>query len=140
MSKEKIDGYLYQKYEPTPDKPVEIKGLNLLEVNDIQYTNYFQTVAISECSMKDVCKFNQQLQQKIDSMTESYETNAEAKFYEFVDKHESKLQQRIDKAIEVIEESYYSKNTTDIDSIVVSNNKLLQVRNILKGDDDENNK
>ena len=40
---------------------------------------------------------------------------------------------KIDKAIEYIENSYYSKNTTDIDSIVISNNKLLQVRNMLKG-------
>lgn len=29
-------------------------------------TNYCQVVEISECSMKDVCKFNQQLQQRID--------------------------------------------------------------------------
>lgn len=42
------------------------------------------------------------------------------------------LKNNRDKAIEIIENSYYSKNTTDIDSIVVFNNKLLQVRNILK--------
>ena len=38
----------------------------------------------------------------------------------------------IDKAIEYIEDTYYSKNTTDIDSIVLSNNELLKIRKILK--------
>lgn len=44
---------------------------------------------------------------------------------------------RIGKAIELIEDRYYSKNTTDIDSIGVSSNKLIQVRKILKGDVDD---
>lgn len=44
---------------------------------------------------------------------------------------------RISKAIKFIEDSYYSKNTTDINSIGVSNNKLIQIREILKGDVDE---
>ena len=43
-----------------------------------------------------------------------------------------KLKQVIDKAIEYIEDTYYSKNTTDIDSIVLSNNELLKIRKILK--------
>lgn len=43
------------------------------------------------------------------------------------------LRQRIDKAIEFIENSYYSKNTTDINNIVFTTDKLLQTRNILKG-------
>ena len=30
----------------------------------------------------------------IDSVKESYETDAEAKYYDYVDKHESKLQKR----------------------------------------------
>lgn len=42
-------------------------------------------------------------------------------------------EERIDKAIKLIEDIYYSKNTTDIDSIVVSDDKLLQVRKLLKG-------
>lgn len=36
---EKIEGYSYQEHEPTPKKPVEIKVLNLFEVNGIQYTD-----------------------------------------------------------------------------------------------------
>ena len=43
-----------------------------------------------------------------------------------------KQKEVIDKAIKFIEDTYYSKNTTDIDSIVVSGDKLLQVRKILK--------
>lgn len=43
-----------------------------------------------------------------------------------------KYKELIDKVIKLIEYSYYSKNTTDIDSIVVLGNELLQVRKILK--------
>ena len=45
------------------------------------------------------------------------------------------LHNKIDKAIKLIEDDYYSKNTTDIDSIVVSSNKLIQIREILKDSD-----
>lgn len=37
----------------------------------------------------------------------------------------------IDKAIEYIEKEYYSKNTVDIESMGITTNKLLQVRNLL---------
>lgn len=40
----------------------------------------------------------------------------------------------IDKVIKWIENDYYSMNTTDIDSIFVRNNKLVQIRKFLKGD------
>ena len=43
-----------------------------------------------------------------------------------------KYKEVIDKAIKCIEDTYYSKNTTDIDSIVLSNNELLKIRKILK--------
>lgn len=43
-----------------------------------------------------------------------------------------KYKEKINRAIKLIEDSYYSKNTTDIDNIVVLGNKLLQVRKILK--------
>lgn len=45
--------------------------------------------------------------------------------------------ERIDKAIELIENTYYSKNTTDIDKIGFTTNKLLQVRTILRGESNE---
>ena len=47
-------------------------------------------------------------------------------------KENKKYKEVIDKAIEYIEDTYYSKNTTDIDSIVLSNNELLKIRKILK--------
>ena len=42
------------------------------------------------------------------------------------------LKEVIEKAIKLIEDTYYSKNTTDIDSIVLSSDKLLRIREILK--------
>ena len=53
---------------------------------------------------------------------------------EYLEKQNIELQQRIDKAIELIEKDYYSLNTVDIDSIGITWNKLLQVREILKGE------
>ena len=48
-------------------------------------------------------------------------------------KEENKKQKEvIDKAIEYIEKEYYSKNTVDIESMGITTNKLLQVRNLLK--------
>ena len=41
----------------------------------------------------------------------------------------------IDKVMKWIENDYYSMNTIDIDSIVITNNKLLLIRNLLKGDE-----
>ena len=43
-----------------------------------------------------------------------------------------KYKEVIDEAIEYIEDTYYSKNTSDIDSIVLSSDKLIKVREILK--------
>jgi len=43
-----------------------------------------------------------------------------------------KQKEVINKAIGYIEKEYYSKNTVDIESIGITTNKLLQVRNILK--------
>ena len=43
-----------------------------------------------------------------------------------------KYKEVIDKAIKFIEDTYYSKNTTDIDSIVLSSDKLIKVKEILK--------
>ena len=49
-------------------------------------------------------------------------------------REESEKQKELfDKAIKFIEDTYYSKNTTDIDSIVFSSDKLIKLREILKG-------
>ena len=48
-------------------------------------------------------------------------------------REESKKQKEIiDKTIKYIEDTYYSKNTTDIDNIILSSNKLIKLREILK--------
>lgn len=56
----------------------------------------------------------ERLNNELENVKAHYETEAEAKYYEFIDKHESKLQQRIDKAIEYIKQDYeinkYSKS------------------------------
>ena len=49
-------------------------------------------------------------------------------------REESEKQKEVfDKAIKFIEDTYYSKNTTDIDSIVLSSDNLIKLRQILKG-------
>lgn len=48
-------------------------------------------------------------------------------------KNKNKKQKEvIDNAINCIEKEYYSKNTTDINSIEITTNKLLQIRKMLK--------
>ena len=56
-------------------------------------------------------------------------------FNEMVNWREESEKQKevIDKAIKFIEDTYYSKNTTDIDSIVLSSDNLIKLREILKG-------
>ena len=46
---------------------------------------------------------NERLKNELDNVKASYETEAEARYYEYIDRHESKLQERIDNAIEYIE-------------------------------------
>ena len=48
-------------------------------------------------------------------------------------KENQKYKEVINRAVKFIEDDYYSLNTTDINSIAMTSNKLLQVRNILKG-------
>ena len=48
-----------------------------------------------------------------------------------LEQQNKKYKEVIDKAIKFIEDTYYSKNTTDIDRIVLSNNELLKIRKIL---------
>lgn len=57
------------------------------------------------------------------------------KFEEYMYKANIELLTKIDKVIKLIDDNYYSKNTTDIDAIGVSNNKMLQIRQTLKDSD-----
>ena len=52
---------------------------------------------------------------------------------EHLEQQVKKQKEVIGKAIEYIEKEYYSKNTVDIESMGITTNKLLQVRNLLKG-------
>ena len=78
-----------------------------------------------------------ELQERIENMKMSYETDAEAKYYDFVNKHESKLQQRIDKAIEYIENK--EKELEEIKGYDLLGNDYwhfnMKLLEILKGED-----
>lgn len=69
---------------------------------------------------KDKCKELENINDKLSNSLLSEENKID------------KYKEVIDKAIKLIEDTYYSKNTTDIDSIVLSGDKLIKVREILK--------
>ena len=73
---------------------------------------------------------NQSLKKENKILRENAEHND--KVVDKVNWENLKLKEAIDKAIKFIEDTYYSKNTTDIDSIVLSNDKLIKVKEILK--------
>ena len=62
---------------------------------------------------------------------EAYKYNLDRDYLR-LEKENKELKEVIEKAIKLIEDTYYSKNTTDIDSIVLSSDKLLRIREILK--------
>lgn len=79
------------------------------------------------CCIEQLQKENKQLKEHIEKYERYCKTTGIKEL-----KENQKYKEVIDKAIKLIEDSYYSKNTTDIDSIVLSGDKLLQVRKILK--------
>ena len=48
------------------------------------------------------------LEDELENVKMHYETLAESKYYDFIDKHESKLRQRIDKAIDYNKKNIHS--------------------------------
>ena len=84
-----------------------------------------------ELSLVDYIKQLQQENKELKEHIEKYERYCKTTGIEELMKNK-KYKEVIDKAIKLIEYNYYSKNTTDIDSIIVSGDKLLQVRKILK--------
>ena len=81
-------------------------------------------------------KETKQLKEKIDSVKESYETDAEAKYYDYVGKRESKLQKRIDKAIEYINHENFKRTIlVGVGTKKYTRNILDNILNILKGSD-----
>ena len=87
-----------------------------------------------ELSLVDYIKQLQQENKKYKEENEFLKSEIEEakrifqKYLEYIGERD----ERINKAIKYIEDTYYSKNTTDIDSIVLSNNELLKIRKILK--------
>lgn len=69
---------------------------------------------LEEPFVKDLLKENQELKDKISNMQESYETDAEAKFYDYVGKHESKLEKENEELKERLEriDNYLDKYYT----------------------------
>ena len=75
-------------------------------------------------------EYVKQLEQGIDNLKKINEKHK--KLNGELREENKKQKEIIDRAIKIIEDTYYSKNTTDIDSIVSSSDKLIKVRKILK--------
>lgn len=74
---------------------------------------------------EDIVKIIEQLEGKIKHLLDLQKQ---------MDKDYEELQVRVDKAINYIENQYYSKNTTNLENIWYTTDKLLKVREILKGE------
>ena len=100
-------------------------------------------------NIKDILEENQQLKEQLNKYTDPEDLTLMFMYCDEKAKDKIKcleqenqqlkeqLEQKediIDKVIKGIENDYYSMNTTDIDSIVITNNKLLLIRKFLKGD------
>lgn len=90
----------------------------------------FGTLNNEEKTLIDYERFCLELIKEIEQLNEDVKS-ARSVYEGLLDKT-IKYQESINKGIKIIEDSYYSKNTTDIDSIVVSSDKLIQIRWILK--------
>ena len=89
-------------------------------------------------------RLKEQMKERCLAKGQYIDENAKAKFdmlchledfevqYWELQQENKQLKEVIEKAIKLIEDTYYSKNTTDIDSIVLSSDKLLRIREILK--------
>ena len=77
--------------------------------------------------IKQLQKENKELKEHIEKYEHYCKTTGIKELME-----NKKYKEVIEKAIKCIEDTYYSKNTTDIDSIVLSNDELLKIRKILK--------
>ena len=85
-----------------------------------------------ELSLVDYIKQLQQENKQLKEHIEKYEHYCKTTGIEDLVKENKKYKEVIEKAINFIEDTYYSKNTTNIDSIILSSDKLLRIREILK--------
>lgn len=106
-------------------------------MNKEDYSKYYIQGSDHYLISKDV--FDELFDEMENWKEEAKELKAELQLYKGAlnREHEAihranELEKVINEAIKLIEDSYYSKNTTDIDSIVLSSDKLIKVRRILK--------
>ena len=95
---------------------------------DKMYESYADTVERMQMWLDESERENKELKEHI----EKYEHYCKTTGIEELMKENNKYKEVIDKAIKLIEDTYYSKNTTNIDSIILSSDKLLRIREILK--------
>jgi len=88
----------------------------------------------------DLQKEIERLKNELENVKAHYETEAEARYYEFIDNHKSKLQQRISKAIEYLTEEgvcILNKGMKENERLVWDWQNYYDLLDILKGVDNE---
>ena len=117
-------------------------------MSDKQYNNYINIIEQLQQENKSLKKENKILRENAEDNDKVVDNvNWEnLKLKKHIEKYEryckttgikelmenQKYKEVIDEAIKFIEDTYYSKNTTDIDRIVLSSDTLIKVREILK--------
>lgn len=99
---------------------IEMSYTKLNYKEELLLVNYIKQLQQENKQLKEENKF---LKSEIEEAKRIFQ-----KYLEYIDERDK----RIDKAIKLIEDTYYSKNTTNIDSIILSSDKLIKVREILK--------
>lgn len=82
-----------------------------------------------------ICIFKQNEQLQTENQQLKEDVKSARSVYEGLLEEVVKYKEIINKAIKFIEDDYYSMNTTNIDDIGWTSNKLLIVRNMLKESD-----
>lgn len=76
----------------------------------------------------------ERLNNELENVKAHYETEAEAKYYEFIDNHESELQQRINKANDILKDYLCSYDYTSAEFKKIAE-VFMDLLNTLKGTD-----
>ena len=92
--------------------------------------SYYEKLKEKDKEIERLNKEIKRLNNELENVKAHYETEAEAKYYEFIDNHESKLQQRIDKAIALL-------TLYEVDRLGNEYVQTTQIIEILKGEDNE---
>ena len=120
---------------PTEDK---IHGTDIAKILDIDYKEMAIDSVLNEFLYVTQYKTeNEQLKERIEYLERSNNRREDTILEQReeignLEQQCKKQKEVIDKVIECVEKEYYSKNTVDIESMGITTNKLLQVRNLLK--------